>query len=137
MVFYSSITQYLGFNKYGDEYKVMGLASYGEPSYIKELEQLFENNSKSLFSLNLKFFQHHKGESEMTWYETEPKIGTLYNNNLEAFLGPSRNKNQELKKFILISLLAHKKFEDKLISFCQKLYNDHQSDNLCLTGGVL
>ena len=36
-LFYTAITQYLGFLKYGDEYKVMGLAPYGKPIYIEKL----------------------------------------------------------------------------------------------------
>mgnify|MGYP000114803131 CR=1 FL=1 len=45
-IFYQAITQYLGFKNYGDEYKVMGLAPYGEPNYVEEISKLinYKNN---------------------------------------------------------------------------------------------
>ena len=43
---YQSITQFLGFWNYGDEYKVMGMAAYGKPSYINEIENLFQPQKK-------------------------------------------------------------------------------------------
>ena len=39
-IFYTALTQYLGFPKYGDEYKVMGLASYGEPEMLEEFRKI-------------------------------------------------------------------------------------------------
>ena len=39
-IFYQAITQYLGFNNYGDEYKVMGLSGYGKPTFYKEIKEM-------------------------------------------------------------------------------------------------
>ena len=50
------MTQFLGFDKYGEEYKVMGLAPYGNPIYVNEISKLFLSD----FELNLKFFNHDK-----------------------------------------------------------------------------
>ena len=53
------MTRYLGFDNYGDEYKVMGLAPYGEPKYLNKLRNLiFVDNGK--FKLNLEYFSFHK-----------------------------------------------------------------------------
>ena len=61
-VFYSAMTQLLGFPYYGDEYKVMGLAPYGEPKYVDELRDVVKLIPGGLFELNLSYFQSpHKG----------------------------------------------------------------------------
>ena len=58
-VFYETLTQMIGFKNYGEEYKVMGLSSYGEPIYKDiMLDNLFHKNE--LFKLNLKYFNHNK-----------------------------------------------------------------------------
>ena len=50
------MTQFLGYNNYGDEYKIMGLAAYGEPKYFDKIkDNLFENDKKNLIKLNLNF----------------------------------------------------------------------------------
>ena len=53
------MTQFLGFKNYGDEYKVMGLASYGDPIYKERLYKVI-NSNKNFFELNLNYFDHHK-----------------------------------------------------------------------------
>ena len=55
-IFYHAMTQFLGFKNYGDEYKVMGLASYGKPIYFDKIkDNLFINDKKEIFKLNLDF----------------------------------------------------------------------------------
>jgi carbamoyltransferase len=54
---YSTFTEYLGYRVNSDEYKVMGLAAYGEPKYLKKLEQLIENINLNEFALNLDYFE--------------------------------------------------------------------------------
>ena len=58
-IFYQAITQYLGFNNYGDEYKVMGLASYGKPKYLNEFSKILKFCKKEYFKLNLEFFSSY------------------------------------------------------------------------------
>ncbi len=60
-IFYHAMTQFLGFKNYGDEYKIMGLAAYGQPIYFKKiLENLFIENKIKEIKLNLNYFNHHK-----------------------------------------------------------------------------
>ena len=59
-IFYTAFTQYLGFKYYGDEYKVMGLAPYGKPVYLKEMSEILILEKDGLFKLNLDYFIHHK-----------------------------------------------------------------------------
>ena len=58
-IFYQSLTQYLGFKSYGDEYKLMGLSSFGKPKYLNEISKLIFKTPDG-FKLNLKYFVHHK-----------------------------------------------------------------------------
>src|SRR5262249_57577190 len=55
---YLAITQYLGFFKYGDEFKVMGLAPYGEARYVGEIGSLINLRDDGLFELDLSYFSH-------------------------------------------------------------------------------
>ena len=55
---YLAMTQYLGFPNYGDEFKVMGLAPYGEPHYVREIESLVNLKSNGQFELDLSYFSH-------------------------------------------------------------------------------
>ncbi len=97
-LYYLSLTQFLGFPKYGDEYKVMGLASYGEPSYLEKMEKIFRLNSKGRFSLDLDYFIHHSQGVTMTWNDGEPKMGPVYSPKMEQVLGPARKREEPLTK---------------------------------------
>jgi carbamoyltransferase len=135
-LFYTAITQYLGFLKYGDEYKVMGLASYGKPIFCEKIRNMFEQKTNKLFSLNLKYFLHHTGNVEMTWLSKEPKIGKVYSDALIDLLGPQREPHDEIKKFhIDIAASAQKIYEEFLTSIANKLYKQNPSEFLCLSGG--
>src|SRR5262249_38032361 len=59
-VFYQALTQYLGFPHYGDEYKVMGLAPYGNPSFLDEIRRLILLENDGTFRLETIYFRHHK-----------------------------------------------------------------------------
>src|SRR5437763_12587361 len=65
-LFYSAVTQYLGFLKFGDEYKVMGLGAYGEPEFLPEFPQIIHSKGAK-FRLSLGYFTHHRTGPEMTW----------------------------------------------------------------------
>ena len=53
-IFYQTVTQYLGFKYYGEEYKVMGLAAYGKKKYVDEMYKLFKIKKNNSYELNLK-----------------------------------------------------------------------------------
>src|SRR5438132_543227 len=69
-LYYSAVTQYLGFPKFGDEYKVMGLAAYGEPEDLETFRDIVRfdaNGNGNGFRLGLDYFIHHRSGPEMTW----------------------------------------------------------------------
>ncbi len=55
-VFYTALTQFLGFDKYGDEYKVMGLSAYGEPGYLDEMRRLVKLKPDGTYELDTSYF---------------------------------------------------------------------------------
>jgi carbamoyltransferase len=94
-IFYTALTQYLGFPHYGDEYKVMGLAPYGKPAYMKEMREIVRVGD-GRFKLNLDYFTHHSVGLDMEWHGGSPAIGTVYSKALVDLLGPSRGTSEPL-----------------------------------------
>ena len=90
---YSTMTMYLGFPYYGDEYKVMGLAPYGEPEYVDAIRNMIRPKG-DLFELNLDYFTHHKCGVQMTWNDGAPIVQPFHSELLEQRLGPMR-KNED------------------------------------------
>ena len=135
-LFYSAITQFLGFDKYGDEYKVMGLSSYGSPSLKKKINEIIMYDKKNLFKLNLKFFKHHNDGIEMSWLEGEPIISQIFSNELINLLGNQRKIDEKITDFhIDVAASAQSVFEDLSIQIINDLYTINPSNNLTLSGG--
>ena len=59
-IFYQALTQFIGFHNYGDEYKVMGLAPYGKPTYIEQMREIVKLKIDGSFELKLDYFRHHR-----------------------------------------------------------------------------
>ena len=89
-VFYLALTQYLGFPNYGDEYKVMGLAAYGQPEYLDAMRRLVCLKPNGTFQLNLDYFRHHSSGVSMSWENRAPLIGRVFSDELVKLLGPPR-----------------------------------------------
>ena len=135
-LFYTAITQFLGFKKYGDEYKVMGLSSYGKPLFYNEINQLVKFDDKKLFELNLKYFKHHDEGIEMSWIEGEPKLGNVYSNKLIDLIGNERGKDEKITQTHMdIASSAQQVFEEIVIKILNKLYEINKCENISLSGG--
>src|SRR5262249_37146862 len=87
-IFYQALTQYLGFPHYGDEYKVMGLAPYGRPSLLGDMRKIVRLCPDGGFTLDLRFFCHHREDIAYQWMEGAPEFGDLFSPALEQLLGP-------------------------------------------------
>ena len=100
-VFYEAFTQLAGFNNYGDEYKFMGLSSYGKPIYSKLIkEKIFKNFDK--LELNLDFF-NHTNKNYVYKFNGAPKQDTIFNEKILDLFEVSSfdeiKKYEELKKY--------------------------------------
>tara|TARA_B100000795_G_scaffold243995_1_gene208247 strand:+ start:2683 stop:4410 length:1728 start_codon:yes stop_codon:yes gene_type:complete len=135
-IFYHGMTQFLGYENYGDEYKIMGLAAYGEPKYFHKIkDNLFIENDNKLFELNLKYFNHQKTNFKYIADETL-SIGQIYSSNLlklfSTELKKSENAEQFNKDFASSVQKVYEFFFKKII---QKLITTKFSNNLVFAGG--
>lgn len=135
--FYTAMTQYLGFPEFGDEYKVMGLASYGSPIYYDQLKKLVIKKNKGFFELNHKYFSHFRQQIKMTWDKGRPRVAPIYSRKMTEEFGPPRKKGGELSQYHKdIAASAQKVTESIIYHLCELLYAKTRSENLCLSGGV-
>lgn len=138
-LFYHAFTQYLGFPQYGDEYKVMGMSAYGEPSYMTEMNQVIKidsNKNGSLFELDLDYFIHHLEGVAMTWQNGEPKMGQVFSTKLEKLFGSVRKPDAEIEQRHLdIAASLQKKYEEVFFYILNHVYDQTQNPNLALAGG--
>jgi carbamoyltransferase len=134
--FYQAMTQYLGFPHYGDEYKVMGLAPYGEPRFIQEMRQIVRLRDDGAFALDLAYFRHHREKIAYEWSGGSPHVGTLFSPALEEFLGPARGKDDPLEqKHRDLARSAQVMYEEAFFHLLHKLHARHRLDSLTLAGG--
>ncbi len=136
-IFYTSLTQYLGFPHYGDEYKVMGLAPYGEPKYVDELKKIILFKDNGLFELNTKYFKHAKEGVAMSWENGDPHIDSIFSEELEKLLGPARKKEDELtQKHKDIATSVQRVTEELIFHILNHLQKRTGLKNICIAGGV-
>lgn len=135
-ILYTAITQYLGFKKFGDEYKVMGLSAFGEPEYYNELKKLIKINNDS-FKLNLDYFVHHLKNTNFSWDNTEPHLKNVYSENLVKKFGKPREYNEPIeRKHKNMAASLQKLLENIVFEILKKLYENTKCPNLCISGGV-
>ena len=94
-ILYQSFTQFLGFKNYGDEYKVMGLASYGEPKYKEHLSEIIKYSEEDYFRLNLKYFTHHNNPNFSFKFKGGiPYFENLFNDKFYSLFGQEFRSNK-------------------------------------------
>jgi carbamoyltransferase len=136
-IFYTAITQWLGFPHYGDEGKVMGLAPYGDAeSYLPAMRRIARSEGGS-FRLGLEYFTHHVHGVEMTWAEGSPAVGRIFASRLEDELGPARMPGAELEtRHVDAAASLQARLEELVLELTRGLARSTGSRNLCLAGGV-
>ena len=122
---YSTITSYLGFAVNDGEYKVMGLAPYGEPRYRKEMRRLVASEPGSQYRLDLRYFDFVRGRR-------------MYSDALAGLFGqPPRPREAEINRFhqdVARSLQAV--LEEILLEKTRWLHGQTGLPDLCMAGGV-
>lgn len=124
-LWYAAITAYLGFRVNNGEYKVMGLAPYGEPRYLAQMRDMVRSLDGPGLELNMAYFDYVSGSS-------------MFSEEMERRLGqPARRSHEEVTGFhcdVAKSLQVH--LEDILMEKAGYLHRQVGSKNLCLAGGV-
>ena len=135
-IFYMALTQFIGFQNYGDEYKVMGLAPYGKPVFMDQMQEIVKFKSDGSFNLNLKYFRFHREKVDFYMENGSPYVGTLFSSELEKLLGPARKKNEELTQhYKNIAHSVQLMYEKSLFHLLNKLHEKYKIDNLAIAGG--
>ncbi len=125
--FYSAVTNYLGFDMFeGEEWKVMGLAAYGEPKYYDYLRNnVLVMQGDRNFVFNVEVLDHHLAKS----HSFSAKF-------IEA-CGPPRKPGEEFEqRHMDLAASAQKVLEETALTFAKTLQKETGEENLCLAGGV-
>lgn len=137
-LYYSAVTQYLGFLKFGDEYKVMGLGAYGSPDYLEEFREIVRSNGNG-FALNLDYFTHHRSGPEMSWAEADktPVLGTMFSGAMAELLGPVRKPEEPLEqRHMNLACSLQARLEEVYLGMLRELAKQTGMKSVCLAGGV-
>lgn len=135
-IFYEAMTHYLGFKNYGDEYKVMGLAPYGKPRYLKQIRKLVCIKNDGTFKLNLDYFTHHLGKAQHKWDGGVPVSGDCFGEELSELLGVPRKDHEELtQRHMDIARSTQETYEQVFFHLLNILYKQHGIEDLALSGG--
>lgn len=132
---YNALTIYMGFPNYGDEYKVMGLAPYGEPTYLEQMRKLVYPKGDT-FRLNLDYFTHVKNGINMTWENGSPTVGAFHSPALDDLLGPARKKGEEVTTHHEnIAASLQRVSEEIIFHMLRRLHRITGDTNLVMVGG--
>ncbi len=136
-LFYTALTQYLGFPHYGDEYKVMGLAPYGNAMYVDQIRKLIHALPNGMFRLNLDYFDITRSEI-ITYGEThQPIVAKLFSTKLESLLGPARKGKDELLQYHKDIAASVQKITEEIIAHLLNSLNNRTGlETVCIAGGV-
>lgn len=136
-IFYTALTQFLGFPWYGDEYKVMGLSPYGEAKYLDKMKKIVSLNDNGLFGIDESYFIHSTEGVAMTWEDGAPFIGRIYSDKLIELFGKPRDKDEPLTQYhkdLAASVQQH--CEDVIFHILNHLQKRTGLKNICIAGGV-
>ncbi len=123
---YSAFTYYTGFKVNSGEYKLMGLAPYGNPIYESKIKKLIDIKEDGTFRLNQKYFNYATGL-------------TMTNDHFNKLFGedPRNAKNEKLTQFHMdIAASIQKVTEEIMVKLAKSIRKEYNIKNLCLAGGV-
>ncbi len=123
---YSAFTYYIGFKVNSGEYKVMGLAPYGEPKYVKAVyDHLIDLKADGTFRLNMEYFDYCVGLTMTNW-----KFDQLFG-------GPPRQPETKLtQREMDLARSVQEVTEEIMLRLARTLHRDTGQENLCMAGGV-
>jgi carbamoyltransferase len=123
---YSAFTYYTGFKVNSGEYKLMGLAPYGNPIYEDKIKQLLDLKEDGTFRLNQKYFNYATGLTM-----TNEKFNKLFGQK------PRNPQNENITQFHMdIAASIQKVTEEIMIKLAKSIRDEYRIGNLCLAGGV-
>jgi carbamoyltransferase len=135
-IFYTAFTQFLGFPKYGDEYKMMGLSAYGEPRFAEQVRHLIRTQADQC-RLDLDYFTHHSRGVEMTWYGGEPVLSAVFSHRMAEEFGKPRIPQSEIRQRDMdLAASVQLVLEENYFTLLNFVHKQTGATALCLAGGV-
>ena len=123
---YSAFTYYTGFKVNSGEYKLMGLAPYGNPVYEDKIKKLIDIKEDGTFRLDQKYFNYATGLTM-----TNDRFNNLFGQK------PRNPQNEKITQFHMdIAASIQKVTEDIMIKLAKAVRKEYNIKNLCLAGGV-
>ena len=123
---YSAFTYYTGFKVNSGEYKLMGLAPYGNPIYEDKIKKLVDLKEDGTFRLDQKYFNYATGLTM-----TNEKFNSLFGSK------PRNPQNEKITQFHMdIAASIQKVTEEIMIKLSKSIRDEYGIRNLCLAGGV-
>ena len=136
-IFYTAFTQWLGFPHYGDEYKVMGMAPYGEPIYAEKLKEVIQLTGDGLFRLNLSYFRDATSGVISYGDDHIPVVAPLFSDKLVQVFGAPRKKEDALTQFHKdMAASIQRMAETVIFHILENLHKKTGLDRVCIAGGV-
>jgi len=136
-IFYTAFTQFLGFDKYGDEYKVMGLSPYGKATMTEKIKDVIIFKDNGLFEINRKYFKHPKEGVQMNWDNGDPHIEVIYSDYMVKMFGEARGKDEILTEYHKnLAASVQKVTEELIFHILNHLQKKSELKNICIAGGV-
>ena len=134
-LFYTAFTQFLGFPHYGDEYKVMGLAPYGNPQYVDKVAQVLPLKEGGLYQWKSAFFNFSNGV--VSYPNNLPTVAPLFGENFEELFGPARKKGDELTQYHMdLAASVQRHTEEVIFHVLRRLHELTGLTRVCIAGGV-
>lgn len=137
-VVYTAVCQFIGYDQYGDEGKVMGLAPYGKDNYREFFDRLVRLEKNGRFKLDLDCFIHHDEGVDYSFDEMgRPTVAPLYSKKLVEQFGAPRIRHAELtQRDMDIARSLQACLERVYFHILNALHEKTKVDRLCLAGGV-
>ncbi len=127
-LFYSTFTQFLGFQINEGEFKVMGLAPYGKPRFTEKVEKLVHQSSDGSFHLDLNYFNFHLSDRQ--------SFGRKFIDLFGVKPLDSKRSDEVIPIYADIAASAQKVLDEKLLVIARNIKEKTREDNLCYAGGV-
>lgn len=135
-IFYEAMTRYLGFPHYGDEYKVMGLAPYGQPTQLDKMRKIVRLKSDGSFELDLSYFTFHKEGVTYQWTDGQPVMSDPFSPKLLDLLGPRRAKDEPLsQEHRDLARSVQAMYEEAFFNLLDVVQPRHGTRAIALAGG--
>ena len=135
-LFYTAFTQFLGFPHYGDEYKVMGLAPYGEAKYTDKVKKVLKFLPNGLYTWNNEYFVQPT-KAGFKYENNIPSVGNLYSEKFAEEFGKPRATGEELSQYHKDLAASVQRVTEELIFYILKQLRERTGmSNICIAGGV-